>query len=75
MGPAVAHDLNLLFKTDLSARNPLVIIGVIVIIALFGVIGAAAGGIFTAALFRFFRTLTGGRIDPLPVRRRAGRFA
>lgn len=58
-GPAVAHDLNLLFKSELSAGNPLVLIGVVLIIALFGVIGAVAGGIFTAAVFRFFRALTG----------------
>jgi hypothetical protein len=58
-GPAVAHDLNILFKTDLSVRNPLVVIGVILIVALFGAIGALAGGVFTAAIFRFFRLLTG----------------
>lgn len=63
-GPAVAHDLNFLFRTDLSAGSPLVMLGVLVITALFGVIGALAGGVFTAAVFRFFRLLTGEDQNP-----------
>jgi hypothetical protein len=55
---AVAHDLNRLFKTNLSSDNILVIIGVVLSISIIGLIGAFIGGIFSIMIARIFVILT-----------------
>lgn len=55
---AVAHDLNRLFKTNLSHHNFVVIIGVIGVIGIIGAFGSLIGGIFSTILARFFKMLT-----------------
>lgn len=55
---AVAHDLNQLFKSDLSNNHIIVIAGVIVIVGLIGLFGSFVGGVFFVMASRLFKMLT-----------------
>jgi hypothetical protein len=55
---AVAHDLNLLFKTNFPNYHIVVIIGVIAAIGLIGFFGAVIGGLSVTLIDRFFKMLT-----------------
>jgi hypothetical protein len=55
---AVAHDLNQLFKSDLSNNHVIVIAGVIVVVGLIGLFGSFAGGVFFVMASRLFKMLT-----------------
>ena len=55
---AVAHDLNQLFKSDLSNNHVIVIAGVIVIVGLIGLFGSFVGGVFFVMAARLFKMLT-----------------
>ncbi len=54
---AVAHDLNLLFKTNFPNYHIVVIIGVIASIGLIGIFGAVIGGLSVVLIDRFFNKL------------------
>jgi len=58
---AVAHDLNRLFKTNLSRSDFAVIIGVIGVIGIIGAFGSLIAGLFSMILVRFFKMLTKDR--------------
>ena len=55
---AVAHDLNQLFKSDLSNNHVIVIAGVIVVVGLIGLFGSFVGGVFFVMAARLFKMLT-----------------
>ena len=55
---AVAHDLNQLFKSDLSSNHVIVIAGVIVVVGLIGLFGSFVGGVFFVMAARLFKMLT-----------------
>lgn len=55
---AVAHDLNQLFKSDLSNNHVIVIAGVIVVVGLIGLFGSFVGGVFFVMASRLFKMLT-----------------
>ncbi|MBI5098436.1 MAG: hypothetical protein HZB30_04250 [Nitrospirae bacterium] len=55
---AVAHDLNQLFKINLSDHHFIVIIGVIVVISFIGLFGSFVGGVFFVMTARLFKMLT-----------------
>ena len=54
---AVAHDLNYLFKTNLSNHHFIVILGVLVVISFIGLFGSFIGGVFFVMAARIFRML------------------
>lgn len=54
---AVAHDLNLLFKTNFPNHHIVVILGVIAAIGLIGFFGAVIGGLSVTLIDRFFKML------------------
>ena len=54
---AVAHDLNHLFKTNLSNHHFIVILGVLVVISFIGLFGSVIGGVFFVMAARLFRML------------------
>jgi len=54
---AVAHDLNQLFKINLSEHHFIVIIGVILVISLIGLFGSFIGGVFFVMAARLFKML------------------
>ena len=54
---AVAHDLNQLFKINLSGHHFIVIIGVILVISLIGLFGSFIGGVFFVMAARLFKML------------------
>ena len=54
---AVAHDLNHLFKTNLSNHHFIVILGVLVVISFIGLFGSVIGGGFFVMAARLFRML------------------
>ena len=55
---AVAHDLNNLFKTNLSNHHFIVILGVLVVISFIGLFGSFIGGVFFVMAARLFKMLT-----------------
>lgn len=55
---AVAHDLNQLFKINLSEHHFVVIIGVILVISLIGLFGSFIGGVFFVMAARLFKMLS-----------------
>ncbi len=55
---AVAHDLNYLFKTNLSNHHFIVILGVLVVISFIGLFGSFIGGVFSVMAVRLFKMLT-----------------
>ena len=55
---AVAHDLNQLFKINLSGHHFIVIIGVILVIGLIGLFGSFIGGVFFVMAARLFKMLS-----------------
>jgi hypothetical protein len=55
---AVAHDLNRMFKANLSPSSFIVIIGVIIVIGIIGAFGSFIGGIFSVIIARLFQVLT-----------------
>lgn len=54
---AVAHDLNQLFKINLSEHHFIVITGVILVIGLIGLFGSFIGGVFFVMAARLFKML------------------
>ena len=55
---AVAHDLNQLFKSNLSNNHVIVIVGVIIVVGLIGLFGSFVGGVFFVMVSRLFKMLT-----------------
>lgn len=55
---AVAHDLNSLFKTNLSQTSIIVLAGVVIVVGIIGAFGAIVGGICSVMIARLFIMLT-----------------